>query len=131
MHGDSLQGKVSINEISIWAYWQSDCKVLGWLTSLEGINWYFSFFQWRLSSRGVSIWDYQFGWVWLGVSLIHQYLYKESIDMLDFLCEVIHQGSLDLRQPLLVGWCQAYLMSNQTQDSLNTSDSNQLICLIF
>ena len=47
-------------------------------------------------------------------SFDYQYLWKELIDLLNFLHGNNHQERLHLRLPLLVGFGQLYLLSNQT-----------------
>ena len=49
---------------------QSDCSILWWSISLEGIKWYHSFFCMELSLREGNIWDYHFWLGWIVVSLV-------------------------------------------------------------
>ena len=101
------------------------------LTFLEGIGWYFSFFQWRLSSRGGSIWNYQFDWVRLDVPLIHQYLWKKSIDILDVFCvEIFIKGGWirDYNFWLVEARFTSYRIRLQDSVIINISERNQFIC---
>ena len=67
-----------------------------------------------------SMWDYYFGWMWLGVPLAQsnlrffdqRYPWKKSVDILDFWNGMVIKGTKYLRETLLVGRCQVCLVSN-------------------